>query len=190
MPPLDIRFHPAATVELTAEVDWYSAHSPLAAKRFELAISAILEGIAAHPERGRELRPRVRRVVMRLFPYTVIYRLERDSLEIMAFAHASRRQGYWADRVREPHLAAELATPENREVADADFERQLAEGLKLTTEERAEMANLPYDSPEDFDEDEWAAAWAREIAHRLRELDAGRTKGISWPEARRIIRGE
>jgi hypothetical protein len=73
---------------------------------------------------------------------------------------------------------------------DADLERLLAEALKLPPELRVALGHMLIDSPEDTDDEEWAAAWAREIAHRLRESEAGRTKPIPWADARRMIRGE
>lgn len=37
----------------------------------------------------------VRRVLVRRFPFNVIYRLRGDELQIVAFAHTRRKPGYW-----------------------------------------------------------------------------------------------
>jgi hypothetical protein len=43
-------------------------------------------------------RGTARRVLVRRFPYFVIYREWSDRLEIVAVAHQSRRPGYWRSR--------------------------------------------------------------------------------------------
>jgi len=42
---------------------------------------------------------------------------------------------------------------------------------------------------ETVDEDA-EAAWAEEIARRVRELDSGKAKTIPWSEARRMVLGD
>ena len=41
----------------------------------------------------------IRRLVMRRFPYSVIVRDVGDVFEVVAFAHHSRRPGYWRHRI-------------------------------------------------------------------------------------------
>jgi toxin ParE1/3/4 len=37
-------------------------------------------------------------VVLNRFPFALIYRIERDEVQILAVAHHSRRPGYWRER--------------------------------------------------------------------------------------------
>ena len=55
--------------------------------------------MAQFPEASQEIRPGIRKYVLRKFRYALIYALENDGLVILAVAHASRRPGYWVDRV-------------------------------------------------------------------------------------------
>jgi hypothetical protein len=38
---------------------------------------------------------------MRRFPFSLIYRVDRDTIAILAVAHHSRRPGYWRRRDRD-----------------------------------------------------------------------------------------
>ena len=61
---------------------------------FESALSVL----AAHPRRGAPWRARLRRFPLRRFPYSVICKIEREELHIIALAHQHRRLGYWSGR--------------------------------------------------------------------------------------------
>jgi len=55
--------------------------------------------IAQFPEAGGEIRPGIRKRLLRKFRYSLIYSIEQDSLLILAVAHQSRRPGFWVGRV-------------------------------------------------------------------------------------------
>ena len=68
-----------------------------------------------------------------------------------------------------------------------DPAKLLEEALKLSPESRAALAaSLLQSLDEEVDEDA-KAAWAAEIAKRIRELDSGAVMAIPWSEARRRI---
>src|SRR5215470_13933810 len=71
---------------------------------------------------------------------------------------------------------------------DPDLERRLAELLKLPEADRAVLAHALIDSLASGVDPDVDAAWAAEIAQRIRDLEEGRIQGIPWEEARRIIR--
>jgi putative addiction module component (TIGR02574 family) len=68
--------------------------------------------------------------------------------------------------------------------------RLLAEALRLSEEDRGDLAAKllesldPPEEPEDADAE---AAWEEEIRRRLAEIDAGTAEMIPWSEARRLI---
>jgi toxin ParE1/3/4 len=94
-----VRYSVAAEVELVAAVDWYSAreNGELLADRFldDVTTSERLAG--ERPRAWPEIEPGVRRVVLNRFPFALIYRIERDEVQILAVAHHSRRPGYWRE---------------------------------------------------------------------------------------------
>lgn len=101
-----LRVESAAEEELRAAVGWYESRRSGLGSRFLSEIGRVLNLIRRQPELGGpvyRVRPRyeVRRMPLRRFPYFVIYR-ERDAeIQIVAFAHTSRKPGYWRHRPRQ-----------------------------------------------------------------------------------------
>lgn len=58
-----------------------------------------LDFIIESPFLGSPYERGTRRVLLRRFPYMVIYRALEDRVLVVAFAHAKRRPAYWTDRV-------------------------------------------------------------------------------------------
>ena len=61
---------------------------------FDAAISQIIE----FPESGAPYLHGTRRTLLPRFPFAVVYRLKVDLVEVVAFAHRSRRPDYWVER--------------------------------------------------------------------------------------------
>jgi hypothetical protein len=56
------------------------------------------------PRAWTEIEPGVRRVVLRRFPYALIYAIKPQEILVLAVAHHSREPGYW-------HGRGEIETP-------------------------------------------------------------------------------
>ncbi len=63
----------------------------------------------------------------------------------------------------------------------------LKKALELSEEERAALAGSLLDSLEITSDSSVEEAWNDEIARRLREIDSGKVKTVSWAEVRRRI---
>jgi putative addiction module component (TIGR02574 family) len=63
----------------------------------------------------------------------------------------------------------------------------LQKALALTEEERAELAGSLIESLDDRVDADAEHAWNQEIARRVADLDAGRTKTVSWEEVQERI---
>ncbi len=70
-----------------------------------------------------------------------------------------------------------------------DPAKLLQEALRLSPEARAALAVSLLESLEEEVDESAEAAWADEIAKRLRELDSGAVTPVPWSEARRVILG-
>jgi plasmid stabilization system protein ParE len=98
-----IRVEDAAGSELRAVVAWYEEKQPGLGGEFFAEVEYSLELIARHPALGASV-PRVpaergaRRLPLRRFPYTVVYREVETEIQVVAFAHNSRKPGYWFSR--------------------------------------------------------------------------------------------
>jgi plasmid stabilization system protein ParE len=99
MASLPVRYPPLAANELAEVLDWYARRDPAVAARFsELYIDKLKE--AARSPQHWPLQPDgTRQIHLRPFPYVLIVRERSGCLEVVAIAHASRRPGYWTDRL-------------------------------------------------------------------------------------------
>ncbi|MGA9511397.1 MAG: type II toxin-antitoxin system RelE/ParE family toxin [Candidatus Sulfotelmatobacter sp.] len=93
------QFHPEAKEEFRSAVRWYRARNLLASSEFRLTVSSAIRLIAESSQRWPKYLHGTRRLVMRRFPFSVIYLDEPDLVIIVAVAHSKRRPGYWKDRV-------------------------------------------------------------------------------------------
>lgn len=93
-----VSFHKDAEDELNDAADFYDLESPGLGMSFLDDIQKAIEDIALFPEAGPLAKGRVRRRVLRKFPYTVIYSIRETEIRILAVAHQKRRPFYWHER--------------------------------------------------------------------------------------------
>jgi putative addiction module component (TIGR02574 family) len=60
----------------------------------------------------------------------------------------------------------------------------LKKALSLPVQERADLASSLIESLDDSEDDSVAAAWDKEVARRMAEIDSGEVKPVSLEEAR------
>ena len=98
MTDADVVFHPEASEEYSESYAWYSARNQRMAERFEEEIVRALKRISEAPRRWPRYDDVHRKLLLRRFPYLVVYRELGSRLWIVAVAHAHRRPGYWQSR--------------------------------------------------------------------------------------------
>lgn len=94
------RFIAAARLEFLAEVIHYSEAEPGLGQRFAAAVEDAAARALAFPQSGSPLRSNTRRVILKGFPFSLVYRPESDGIVIFAVAHHARRPYYWQGRTR------------------------------------------------------------------------------------------
>lgn len=62
-------------------------------------VQHVIDAARDYPESGTPLMRGTRRLLLRRFPYSVVFRDEPESILIVAVAHHRRRSGYWSRRV-------------------------------------------------------------------------------------------
>jgi toxin ParE1/3/4 len=92
-------FHPEAVLEFAEAVQFYKQRGRTLSQRFAGEIRNTIAKIVATPERWRIVEEDVRRCLVRVFPYSVLYTIEVDYILILAIAHGKRRPGYWRHRL-------------------------------------------------------------------------------------------
>jgi plasmid stabilization system protein ParE len=94
-----LEFLPTVLEEAENATRWYAERNQTAA----LAFAAELDHAAAEIQRAPEMWPSfehgTRRLLLKRFPYSIVYRIDPDRLVVVAIMHARRRPGYWRGRV-------------------------------------------------------------------------------------------
>lgn len=94
-----VRLHPAAEDELVEAVRWYDEIGPALAQSFLERVGDAIDHVQRRPRSCRPYVRGTRRMLVRGFPYLVVYREQGDTIEVLAVAHASRKPGYWRARL-------------------------------------------------------------------------------------------
>mgnify|MGYP001224355684 CR=1 FL=1 len=102
-----VRIHPEAAAEAEAAVAWCEdEHTGLGsslASDLEFANARLSNPIEKGvPVLSGAAPTGSRRIVLRRFPYDVVFILEGDVATILAYAHHARRPGYWRKRQSKP----------------------------------------------------------------------------------------
>jgi toxin ParE1/3/4 len=96
---MKIRQLTVATLELREAMAWYRERSPRAAENLWLSVQNARRSMLLFPCAAPLIALRVRRFILAGFPYDVIYAVMTDEIVIIAYAHHSRRPGYWKERL-------------------------------------------------------------------------------------------
>lgn len=87
----------SALQDLEEAAAYYDREKPGLGDDLADAFEAAAHRIRERPEIGSAFWIGERKLVMRRFPYSVIYRVEGEAVFVLAFAHHRRKPGYWRD---------------------------------------------------------------------------------------------
>lgn len=94
------RFLPEARLELLQQIEYYGNVREGLGVLFQHAVSEVVRRAVANPEQGAPRAHDTRRMLVKKFPFSVIYRVTGDVVLIVALADSRRRPDYWVRRVR------------------------------------------------------------------------------------------
>jgi plasmid stabilization system protein ParE len=94
-----VAFLSPALREILEAIEYYEGQAIGLGGTLDADLQHTLDFIVESPSLGSPYERGTRRVLLRRFPYLVVYRTLVDRILVVAFAHAKRRPGYWADRV-------------------------------------------------------------------------------------------
>lgn len=94
-----ITLRPEAKAEVLSTRAWYDQQVPGLGRSFALAVDNAIAAISENPKAYRRVDGDCRRVLLRKFPYSVVYRVAPDGLLIVAVFHHSRDPGAWIGRL-------------------------------------------------------------------------------------------
>ncbi len=96
---MNYRFHPGAFVDLEEATLFYFQEDPAIELRFADYVDIAIERITQKPFIWPIVVGEIRRYVLNIFPYSILYSIELDHVLIVAVAHQSREPNYWKDRL-------------------------------------------------------------------------------------------
>lgn len=91
-------FHPDALSEFTAAAQFYAERQPGLELRFIENVEAAIQRICETPRAWRIFDGEIRRCLVRVFPYAVLYSVEPERVLVLAVMHCHREPGYWRHR--------------------------------------------------------------------------------------------
>ena len=94
-------FHPAALIEYSEAVQYYSERRAELAQAFINAGEGAVYRVRESPTRWQAIEGDIRRCLTRKFPYGILYTIEEDYILILAVMHCSREPSYWKARLNE-----------------------------------------------------------------------------------------
>jgi plasmid stabilization system protein ParE len=92
-------FHPAAELEFTEAAIYYQENSPGLGAEFIEEIKYSLDLIRRNPDIFPTIDRGVRRILIRRFPFAILFRRSEDSVFILAIMHLHRNPEYWKRRI-------------------------------------------------------------------------------------------
>ena len=90
--------HRLAIREIQKTASAYDKKSLHLGDRFTAEVQHAFARIRENPNIAAENERRERQIVLRRFPYKVIYRVLPDRAVVIAVSHQKRREGYWRRR--------------------------------------------------------------------------------------------
>lgn len=100
-----IWYHAAAGEEAEQAADWYTNEQRALGFDFERELTIAISLLRREPIPSVAY-PRIaakygiRRLILRRFPYDLVFVEREQGIMIVALAHHARRPGYWRDRLR------------------------------------------------------------------------------------------
>lgn len=93
------RFHELAGKELLDARDYYDDLVYRLGEKFVIEVERCLNIIKTNPLAYPVLKQNVRKAVVIKFPFSILYRVEKDNIYILAVMHQKRNPKYWVERI-------------------------------------------------------------------------------------------
>jgi len=93
-----IILHVEAEEEILEALEWYAERSLLAARAFVQEMMSMVVLADRSPGTWPKSFGNTRRIVFPHYPFDLVFRMQGETLEILAVAHQRRRPFYWRNR--------------------------------------------------------------------------------------------
>ncbi len=96
--PVNVRFHPEAEREFKDAVIWYNHQRMGLGAEFFLCVDESIERIQSNPQIYPLVHNKIRRAVVRRFPFAVFYDIEDSEIRVIGIFHSRRSPDQWRSR--------------------------------------------------------------------------------------------
>ena len=90
---------PETNADIAEAFQYYEDQAEGLGAEFLAAVESCLNSLDQFPARNALQYKQVRRALLRRFPYGVFYRVERETVTVIACVHTSRNPRHWKKRV-------------------------------------------------------------------------------------------
>jgi plasmid stabilization system protein ParE len=97
MKPVSV--HPEAEAETDGAFEWYWVRSESAAWGFDAELRVSFRALQQTPRIYASYLQGTRRIMLKRYPFFIVFRELPRKIQIIAVAHAKRRPGYWKGRI-------------------------------------------------------------------------------------------
>jgi toxin ParE1/3/4 len=95
----NVTFHEEAAAEVTEAAKYYEERVPGLGLLFLAEVEAGTKEVLANPEAFQLVGVEIRHKLLRRFPYSLLYVIGSNQIQVIAVAHQKRRPGYWGHRL-------------------------------------------------------------------------------------------
>ena len=95
---MNVSFHPKAADEFEEAVVYYEDCQTGLGKQLSQEIDASIKLILAFPHAWTILDDEIRRILIRRFPFALLYILRNDEIYILTVMNLNRKPNYWKKR--------------------------------------------------------------------------------------------
>jgi plasmid stabilization system protein ParE len=97
---MQVLFFEEANAEIEEGRAWYRRRSEVAEAALLRELNHAIEMVAEAPLRWAKYIAGTRRYVFPTYPYSLIFFVANDAVNVVAVAHDKRKPGYWRKRLR------------------------------------------------------------------------------------------
>ncbi len=93
------QFHPEAEAEHLEAIAYYEFRQPGLGTSYLAEFEIAMKKVCKFPQRYPiDNKPDIRRIRLKRFPFTILFRKSLDTIQVLAIAHHRRRPLYWLNR--------------------------------------------------------------------------------------------
>ena len=96
---MKVRFLTLAQQEVDEAVAWFEERAEGKGVDFLDELDRIVRIVKTYPFAAPQIDREIRRRLFALFPYSLIYGIDHDTIAVIAVAHSRRAPHYWVDRL-------------------------------------------------------------------------------------------